>query len=115
MIDYSMIGLQIRKARLKTGMTQEQLANAIDVGVTHISHIETGNTIPSMKTFVKIINVLGCSADEILCCELASAKPIVRDWLSELLANCSPGELKVLIDTLVSVKASLRKNMITED
>ena len=52
--------------RSKKNITQERLGEMIGVGTTHVSHIETGNTMPSMKTFVKIINALECSADELL-------------------------------------------------
>lgn len=61
MIDYKQIGVKIRKARLEKKITQEQLAALADVGVTHISHIETGNTIPSLKTLIAIVNALDCS------------------------------------------------------
>ncbi len=115
MIDYTHIGVQIRKARIKKGLTQEELASRIDVGVTHISHIETGNTIPSIKTFIKIVNALDCSADEILCREIHSAEPMLHNWFAEQLADCTPTEIKILADTLVSVKASLRKNLKNED
>ena len=66
-VDYKDIGMRIRTVRKSCKMTQEQLAEAVGVGVTHISHIETGNSIPSLKVSIDIINVLECSADELLC------------------------------------------------
>ena len=49
MVDYADIGKRIRACRLAKGMTQEQLANEVGVVVTHISHIETGNSVPAFK------------------------------------------------------------------
>ena len=49
MVDYADIGKRIRACRLAKGMTQEQLANEVGVVVTHISHIETGNSVPSLE------------------------------------------------------------------
>ena len=49
MVDYADIGKRIRACRLAKGRTQEQLANEVGVVVTHISHIETGNSVPSLK------------------------------------------------------------------
>jgi transcriptional regulator with XRE-family HTH domain len=109
MIDYPEIGTRIRAARIAKGLTQEQLAAAIQVGTTHISHIETGNTIPSMKTFVAIVNTLDCSADELLCRELTQARPIFTSWLSEQVADCSDWEIKIISDTVTALKASLRR------
>ena len=72
MVDYADIGKRIRACRLAKGMTQEQLANEVGVVVTHISHIETGNSVPSLKTLIDIINALDCSAAS--CCALRSKK-----------------------------------------
>ncbi len=65
-IDYHQIGTAIRDMRRKRKLTQGVLAEAADVGVTHISHIESGNTVPSLKTFIAILNSLDASADEVL-------------------------------------------------
>lgn len=52
MVDYKTLGSRIRAVRLEKKMTQEQLAEAVGVGVTHISHIETGNSIPSLQVML---------------------------------------------------------------
>jgi transcriptional regulator with XRE-family HTH domain len=66
MKDCTNIGPRIRAARGRQRLTQEKLGQIVGVGTTHISHIETGSTMPSMETFVKILNALDCSADELL-------------------------------------------------
>lgn len=109
MIDYNNIGSRVRTVRVSQKMTQERLANAVGVGVTHISHIETGNTIPSLQVFVDILNVLGCSADQILCLELEKAKPEFDEWMKEIFDDCTIVERKLMVDTLLALKASIRK------
>ena len=113
MIDYKSIGARIRTVRLAKKLTQEQLAEAAGVGVTHISHIETGNSIPSLQVLVDIINALDCSADEQLCMEIRQARPLLDSWLSELVADCDDAEVKLITDMVVSLKASLRRLKIT--
>ena len=66
MKDCANIGPRIRAARNRQRLTQENLGRLVGVGTTHISHIETGSTMPIMETFVKILNALDCSADELL-------------------------------------------------
>ena len=110
MIDYKQIGVKIRKARLEKKITQEQLAALADVGVTHISHIETGNTIPSLKTLIAIVNALDCSMDEWFSLEVRSAKPGAFGQLSALLDDCTEEELKILTDTVSALCESLRCN-----
>lgn len=110
MIDYASIGQQVKKFRLNKGVTQEQLAEAAGVGVTHISHLETGSGTVSLKVFLAIVNYLDCSADEILCKEITTARPIVNSWLSELVEDCDPTEVKIISDIVIAAKHTLRKN-----
>ncbi len=109
MINYKTIGNKIRKKRIDAGLSQEKLAELCDVGTTHISHIETGNCIPSMKTFIAIINSLSCSSDEILCDELDNSEHTYSSALSELIEDCNSYELMIITDTITSLKESLRK------
>ena len=109
MIDYKSIGMRIRAVRLEKKLTQEQLAEATGVGVTHISHIET----PSLQVMVDIINALDCSADELLCMEIEKSRPMLDSWLSELVADCDANEIKLIADMVISLKASLRRLKIT--
>ena len=109
MVDYKDIGSRIRTVRMERGITQAQLAEAVGVGVTHISHIETGNGIPSLATVLDVINALGCSADELLCVEVECARPIYETWLNDQLADCSQQELKLISDVVLGLKASLRR------
>ena len=109
MIDYKTIGKKIRNRRLEAGLSQERLAELCNVGTTHISHIETGNCIPSLKTFIAIINALSCSADELLCYELDHSEHAYNEEISQLLNDCDAKELMVITDTITSLKNSLRK------
>ena len=109
MVDYKDIGARIRAVRMERGMTQAQLAEAAGCGVTHISHVETGNGIPSLQTFLDIVNALGCSADELLCIEVDNARPVYESWLNDQLADCSRQEMKLISDMVLGLKASLRR------
>ena len=109
MIDYKTVGHRIRTVRLQKKLTQEKLAEAAGVGITHISHIETGNSIPSLQVTVDIVNALGCSMDELLCMEVTQARPVRDNWLSELVADCSDVEVKLITAMALALKTSLRR------
>ena len=114
MVDYTSIGQKIKKVRIRKKITQEQLAEAVGVGVTHISHLETGSGTVSLKVFLAIVNYLECSADEILYKEIEVARPIVDSWLAELVADCDQTEVKIISDMVVALKQTLRKNKVRE-
>lgn len=43
-MDYYAIGQRVRKFRKSQNLSQEQLAELVNISTTHMSHIETGNT-----------------------------------------------------------------------
>lgn len=109
MIDQKTIGAQVRKMRKAKGMTQEQLAEKAGVGITHISHIETGRTAPSLDIVICLINAFGCSADELLGTEIERDVAVRNNWLTELVEDCSSLEIKMIADMVVSLKESMRR------
>ncbi len=110
MVDYHDIGKRIRKIRIEKKITQEQLAERIATGTTHVSHIETGNTIPSLKTFIAIVNALDISPDELLCGNIDQSKDIFQNELFQITADCTAKELRVISETVASLKSSIRKS-----
>ena len=65
-MDYYKIGQRIRKFRKANNLSQEQLAEKIGISVTHLSHIETGNTKLSLQVLVNIADCLSVHTDELL-------------------------------------------------
>lgn len=62
-LDFNVIGLKIKERRLSVGLTQETVANLLDVNPSHVSNIECGRANPSLTALVKIANILQCSVD----------------------------------------------------
>ena len=65
-LDFRAIGLKIRERRKHQGLTQEYVANQLDVNPSHVSNIECGHAKPSLTTLVRIANILQCSVDYFL-------------------------------------------------
>lgn len=65
-MDDKTFGRRLAEARKKCGMTQQQLANALDVHVTTIAKIETGTRKPSFELLLKMAQVLNVSMDYLL-------------------------------------------------
>ena len=60
-LNFKAIGLKIKERRQSLGITQEHIANVLDVNPSHISNIECGRANPSLTALVKIANILQCS------------------------------------------------------
>ncbi len=66
MIDYQDLGQRIRKLRRAEGLTQEELAEKVDISASFMGHIERGSRIASLETLVALCNVLKTSPNHLL-------------------------------------------------
>ena len=60
------VGRRFKAARERKHLTQEQLAEIVDLSPMHVSVIERGVKPPKLETFVALANALEVSADELL-------------------------------------------------
>ena len=65
-LDFDFIGQRIREVRNDKHLTQEYLANATGVNVSHISNIETNKVKVSLTLLVQICNALDVTMDYLL-------------------------------------------------
>ncbi len=107
-MDYYKIGQKIRKYRKKFDFSQEQLAEKVGISVTHMSHIETGNTKLSLPVLVDIVLALGVSADELLFDSCMGKEGMINSILS-ILSDCSEEELCFFNEMAGATKNAFRK------
>ncbi len=109
-IDYYIIGKQIRNCRKKKKLSQAELAEIINISPSFMSCIENGYRIMSIDTLVAIANALEVTVDILL----AETQNLNLDGsakeLTELLKDCSDYERRVIIESAIALKASLREN-----
>ena len=109
-INYIKLGERIRFYRTNAGLSQEKLADIIDVSFQHMSNIETGKKGLSLETIINITHALNISADQLL----ADSLPQDSNDLNSLLLDCSLEEVSILIENLVGLKKVLSKYQIKE-
>lgn len=59
-------GNRLKKARLKKGLTQEELGNIVGVGKSAICCYEKETRNPSLETIIEFMSVLGVTSDYLL-------------------------------------------------
>ena len=91
-MDYFQIGQRIKKFRKIKNMSQEQLAEKIDISTTHMSHIETGTTKLSLQVLTDIAQTLEITTDDLLFEE----KKISNNELNKILSNCNTKQITIL-------------------
>ncbi len=110
-MDYDKIGQRVRKFRKAHGLSQEMLAERVGISVTHMSHIETGNTKLSLPVLVDLAEALEVQTDDLLYDFDPRKRTASMEAIVQLLDSCSPQKLKILEDILKAAKLSLEKNM----
>ena len=109
-MEYYKIGQKIRKYRKAMGMSQEQLAECAEISVTHMSHIETGNTKLSLPVLVEIAKVLEVRTDDLLF-DSPSQKELSVKELTETLETCTANEIRIITDMTKALKISFNKHL----
>lgn len=108
-MDYYKIGQQIRKIRKAQGLSQEELAEKVNISTTHMSHIETGNTKLSLPVLVDIAAVLDVRTDDLISENLAATRSSALEEIAVVLEHCSAKESKVIVDVVRATKLSMDK------
>ena len=108
-MDYRSIGENIRKYRKTKKMTQETLAERAGLSVNYIGSIERGEKLPSLETFIVILNQLAVTADCILQDVLQANYELKMSLLNEKLSVLSPDQ-RATVEDVVDVLVRRLKN-----
>ena len=98
------IGKNIRKFRLARKLRQEDLAEKTDLTTNYIGMVERGEKIPSLETFITILNALDVSADMVLADVVNTGYTVKNSMLNEKLSKLSTEDREKIyevIDTLI--------------
>ena len=108
-LDYYAIGQRIRKYRKAKRMSQETLAEQVDISVTHMSHIDTGNTKLSLQVFADLVQALEISADDLLS-DFGTGRKYAEQELSDMLDACTTEQVKIIAEVVKAMKIALDKH-----
>ncbi len=78
------LGKRIKELRKSQGITQEMLAETINMDITSLSKIETGRNYPQYETIEKIAEALNLDIDKLFC---FSEKLSKEDYLNAINRN----------------------------
>ena len=106
---YFDIGQRIRRYRKACGLSQEALAQKVGISVTHMSHIETGNTKLSLPVLAKIAEELSVGTDALPSDAPKPDKAKLSAEVQEILDSFEIDELPVAVEVLRALRDSLAK------
>ncbi len=103
-MDFRQGGQEIQRVRNELGMTQEQLAEMINIASNSISRIERGLLIPALPTLIDICNALRIGADAVLAAYIDVDTPIRWTLLAEKMEDVEldkQHKISTILDCLI--------------
>ena len=102
-IDYSVIGSRIKQARLAKNMTQEDLADTIDISVAFLSRVERGNSHINLKRLNQICGLLDVSEGYLLNGASSSSENYLDKEFTDLIKSVSPEKQKLIYNVAKTI------------
>jgi transcriptional regulator with XRE-family HTH domain len=102
--DYSVIGRRIKNARIEQKLTQEELADKLDISVAFMSRVERGNSKINLKRLTQIAEILKVSPGYLLTGSNTASKDYLKEDFRQILDKCTPEQQRLIfqISELVS-------------
>lgn len=91
-VDKKLIGKRIRHRREVAGLSQEQLAEKLELSTNHISSMECGKSLLTTKRLLDLCDILGGTPNYYLLGEIDPE----ADRITTLIQKLSPSEQKTL-------------------
>lgn len=95
-LDYNIIGERLKKARTDNNLTQEKLAEKLDVSIAFLSRIERGSSHISLKRLSQICDILGISEGSILNGSSNNSGSYLSSEFENILKNTTPEKQKLI-------------------
>lgn len=102
-LDKKAIGDAIKKNRQKKGLTQEKLAELLDIAPMYIKHLESGRRTPSVDTLYKTARLLNISIDAIFFPENTETSEM-RSKIVRKLSDLTAHELNIIHSTIEAME-----------
>ena len=94
------IGKNIRKYRLAKKLRQEDLAERAGLSANYIGMVERGEKIPSLETFITILNSLEVSADMVLTDVVSVGYIVKNSMLNEKLSKLTKDDKEKIYEVI---------------
>ena len=99
-MDYVALGGRIRQERLKLKLTQERLAEDVDLSTAYIGQIERGERSVTLGTLVLIVNRLGVTVDCLLSNAAAYQNTVSENLMLQFLSDRSEDEKMLAVNLI---------------
>ena len=91
-------GIVLKNARMDKKLTQEELAEILDISLSYLKDLERFRNNPSYEVFERVIRYFNVSADTIIYPN-PNTNNTTYQQIERLLTRCDEGQLQVILAT----------------
>lgn len=110
------LGNRIRSERKKLNLTQEQLAELINVSTTYVGLVERGERSITLSKLIQVANSLGVSVDYLLTDSVSANASSQEKLLLQLFASANDEEKNMILEMaklIIKNKKELEKDSVS--
>ncbi len=94
--DYSVIGRRIKEVRMERKISQEELAEKLNISVSFVSRWETGRAQINLKRLIEISKILEVTTDYLLSGSETETRNYLSREFSSILEKCNSNQQKFI-------------------
>ncbi len=112
-MEKGVLGTAIRTARIKMNLTQEQVAEMVDISPVHYMHLESEHRMPSIKVLFKLCDILNLSLDSLMFLS-TNDSPLIQE-INNYAHKCTDRQLQVILAAMQVMVAQNMTDMKTTE
>ena len=102
----TLVGRAIAKRRLVSGLTQEQVAESLGIGIEAVSRVERGVVLPTVIRLGELADIFHCSIADLV--TETSSRPIDQaNQIEHLLSRLKHDDRVMILDILEKLASRL--------
>ena len=107
---FKSIGRVLAQRRESTGLTQEQVAEVLQIGTEAVSRMERGITMPTVQRLADLAEVYGCGIDELLIASSTRTSD-QAELISQILQTLPEADRAMIVEVVQQIATRLKDRL----
>ncbi len=100
----------IKTCRENAGLTQDQVAERLEIGVEAVSRLERGITVPTITRVAELADIFNCTIEDLLGGSSTRTADQVQ-YIAQLLSTLPTEDREMLVDVVQQVTERLKDRL----
>ncbi len=102
------VGKNISKKRVACGLTQENVAERLEIGLEAVSRIERGTVTPNIVRLCEFADIFECKVEDLIT-GASSRKLDQANYIVDLIGKLSDSNRKMIVEVVEKIASQMQK------